>query len=285
MILELDGVQRDASDPPIGTPRILPEAQPLIWPRGEDGILRLAVLTEDTAPCDLSAIQNVVFAVRRYSAEANAVVALISRQATVTDAVAGLCEFDITQADTIGMLDKVSYFYDIQLTDADGRRWQLIPESEFKIDPIYARPGAPVTLPTGAPPLALGPTWLSYESGPDEIESSPSATEELAEEWEWNFDNITSSLANLYIELNCIARVSGGAGGTIRLRVGGTIGQPDGTVLVASDPVTGTSDAALFKVATVAKPVGRQRVVLTVQGAAGESLFMHGATIVARGAN
>lgn len=281
MILELTGVRRDATVPAGTIPQKVPVRQDIVWPRGEDGTLQIACFDQDGTAVDLTG-GALVFGMREFPYD---LAALISRQATVAAPLSGLATVDIVRADTISLNDETVYFWDLQFTDASGKRWQFIPESAFQIASIYAQPGDAVTIPASSTPLALGPSWLDHDiRGGAEWETDGGTTEQVVDEWVWNFDDATASLANVYARQSALAWVSGGTG-TIRVRVGGTAGAADGTVLLTSDPVTGTSAAAISKTATVAKPVGTQIVKATLQNNTnGQRTRIRGATVTARGA-
>ena len=232
MILELTGVLRDATKPAGTLEQQVPERAPLVWPRGEDGTLRLTVRKQDGTVANLGG-GTIVFAVRKYPTDAAPVV---SRQGTLVDAVAGRADIPLVQADTLNLKEEVRYRYDVQYIDGTGKRWQVIPESNFEIAPIIALPGEAVSVPASQVPLAQGPSWLAFSDVAQKVTDGTTA-EQVKLEWAWNFDLATANLANLLADLTALALVSGGQG-TVRVRVGGTAGQPDGTVLLATGPIT-----------------------------------------------
>lgn len=262
MIIDIDGVYVDASLHAGQQPRRIPSKKNLLWPQGEDGTLKLVVYKQDASFLNLSGV-TIVLGVREKTTDA---VALISRQATITDAANGKAEIVLVQADTINLTAGKKYKFDIQLTDGSPKRWQLVPESIFEIDEIYAKPTDPVTVPSSAVPLALGPSWLSLQDDePQPMATDGSTTEQVILEGVLNFDDLVpSTLANLFARLSGLVRVTGGTG-TIRARYGGTAGAADGTVILTMDPVTGTSFASAQKNATIAKPSGLQLVKITLQ--------------------
>lgn len=282
MIRDVTGILVDGSIPAgAGVAQKLPFEQDLLWPRGEDGTVRLTVLRQNGVAADLTN-GSLLLGVRklRYSAAAAFV-----RTGTFIDALAGRVDFLVVQADTIGLVEEHEYTWDIWYTDAAGKRWQLVPASTWEVDSIVVLPSDPATAPPAVTPLALGPAWLSHEDQ-GEYETSPATTaEELAVEFAWNFDDATASLANVFARLSVLAHVTGGSG-TLRVRHGGTVGLPDGTQLVASAAITATSyGAPITASATVAKPVGTQLVKVTMQNnTLGQRTRMRGLSVVARGA-
>lgn len=279
-VVAITGILRDGSQPEAAYPPSL-ASQRIDWPRAEGGTIKLSVVRSDGSDANLSGL-TVVFAVRPKNS-VQGVDALISRQATITDGAAGLGEFPITAGDTVAMAERRLYRFDVHLIDAQGVRWQLIPESDFYLGPIVSEPGDPVTVPPSATPLALGPSWLQVQADGLQ-ETDGTTTEQLAHQEVVNLDLISSSLANIFADLSGYAAVTGGTG-TIRVRHGGTADQPDGTLILTSDPVTGTTDAVVGKQATVTKPVGRVPVKITLQNnTAGQKTRIHSAMLIARGA-
>jgi hypothetical protein len=275
MILDLIVCVREGSKPAGTINQLLPTPYPIIWPRGEDGTLRLTTQKQDRAVYDLTGAA-LTFAVRRHS---NDVSPHVSRQASIIDAVAGRADVVLVQADTLGLDDQYEYSFDVQLTDAAGRRWQVVPRSTFKIDPVIAQPAESVTVPPASSPLALGPSWLEVSEGP-QMQTDLTTAEQLVLEGVWNFDEGSSpALARYFARLSAIARVSGGTG-TVRVRYGGTVGQPDGTLLLTADPVSGTVDAVISKSATVGRPTGTQLVKVTLQNdTAGQRAFLRAISV------
>lgn len=278
MLLELTGVLRDGSEPAGTAQPLVPFVQDVSWPRAEDGTVEITVKKEDGTAANLSGCA-IILGVRRHSNDA---AALISRQADIPAPASGLANVAIVKADTIDLHDETKYHFSVELTDASGKRWQLIPWSGFTIEPIASYPTDPITVPAAATPLGLGPSWGQWKQELP-AESDGSASELLIDEFAWNFDTIAGGLPNLFLELNFLGMVSAGTG-IVRVRCGGTADQPDGTVLIQSDAVDDLASTIQFKTATVAAPSGRQRVKVTIQGASGNKLFVSGGTLFARGA-
>jgi hypothetical protein len=278
-ILELNGVWRNGPRAPT------PEAQPIEWPRGEDGALLLTVVDATGEAADLTGC-TLIFALRD-TAETEAEEAedpQISRQADITDAAGGAAEILISAGDTVDLDEAHLYRFDVQLIDADGKRTQVVPESQWLVQPIVAEPDDDVTLPEDAEPLGLGPSWLNYGEGVFATETDGTTDEQLAREFLWDFDSISASCENVFVALTTIARVTGGTG-TVRVRHSGTLGEADGTLLVASDAITSTSDIAVFRTATVAKPTGVKLVKVTIQNSTNtEKTTIRGSAIAAHGA-
>ena len=132
---------------------------------------------------------------------------------------------------------------------------------------------------------AGGPTSPTIQAGDnDEWVTNSTGAEEVGPQEPVNFDEIPAlSFPNLAARLTGIVRVSGGTG-TVRVRVGGTIDGADGTVIVTSDPINGTTDATFEKAATVAKPTGLQLVKITLQAANGQTMTLSGGKVLMRGA-
>jgi len=119
---------------------------------------------------------------------------------------------------------------------------------------------------------AGGPSILSVSGGGggaqtvqpdlDGLYSSDVAAETLLKQVLADFSGITGTTAA--VAFSSYVRAMGGATGTFRLRVGGTDGVADGT-LVATLTVTSTSYQMVTGTGSVAKPVGLALVKLTAQ--------------------
>ncbi len=280
MILDVPAYVRDGTVPAGNIPPGLPKVYPLKWPRYGDGTLRLTVKRGDLTLYNLTG-SSIVLGMRSFSTDSTP---LISRQATIIDAPTGRADIPLVPGDTATLVDGHKYFYDIQLTDAAGKRWQVVPQSDFEVTAVFARPADPVTVPEEQEPLALGPSWLDYEWA-DELQTDTTTTEQLKRQLVWNFDDVTSTLPNLFARLTGMARVSGGTG-TVRVRYGGTAGAADGTVLLTSAGFTGLTDGLVTMNATAAKPVGAQLLKITLQNnTAGQRTFLNSLAFAARGAS
>ena len=278
MITELTCVKRDGTLVAGGAstvPPLYPTAQKITWPRAEDGVLRLKVVRSNRMAADITGA-SIVFALRKNADDGAAV---ISRSATITGAVAGTAEVAIVAADTLELEEKISYVFDVQLVDASGSRWQIVPPSEFEIAPIVAWPGDPVTVPAGT--SAMLP-WLSFAETL-ELETDGSTDEQVLCEFAANFDDIAGSLPNLSARLSAIAYVTAGAA-VLRVRVGGTPGASDGTVMLETDEIVATADALVTAADTATKPVGLALVKVTAEMDSAETLAVRGLTFAARGA-
>ncbi len=280
MILDIPAVMRDGTVPAGTIAPAVPTAFPIVWPRGEDGTLRLTVTGRDHAPIDLTGA-SVTFGVRRYPNDEEP---QISRHGTIIDEETGRVDVVLVQGDTLGLDDDHEYFYDVQLTDVDGNRWQIVPPSAFRVGGVYAHPEDESTVPIGTWPLSQGPSWLE-ESWPPEVVTDATTAEQLSPNHElvWNFDDgAVPWMATLFARLAALARVSGGTG-TIRARWGGSAGVPDGTPLLEVGPVTATAYALVSVAATVVRPTGTQLVKVTLQNdTAGQRTYLRALSLRAR---
>lgn len=104
------------------------------------------------------------------------------------------------------------------------------------------------------------------------------------DEREIDFDHLDPSLINMLCTLFAQGRVTGGTG-TFRVRVGGTAGTADGTVVaIGTTASTGYGPLELVA-ASFAKPSGLQRVKLTMSNdTAGQTSYLKGAAAEFRGA-
>lgn len=156
MIFELLCVVADETEPAGTIPPSQPTRQTIVQPRGEASTYRLRFIHADGQAYDLSTALGIRMAVRRQLADASA---MFTREATIDGGSGGTAGVVLAEDDTIGLIDKKDYLYDIQLTDADGDRWQAVPVSSFHIAPIVGQPSEPILPPLvdeGAP-IAIGP--------------------------------------------------------------------------------------------------------------------------------
>jgi len=226
VIYQLAGLLRDGS-PSTVTPPLVPLVQDIGWPEAEDGEIRVVVTREDGTPLSLVG-GTLLLTVRRRTTD---LVPLFARQATILDADAGMASFPIAAADTLGK-PIATYAYDVFYVDPGGGRHQVVPVSEWVLEPVAVRPSEAVTVPDAQEPLALGPSWLEMIHTA-QVQTDGSTAEQLPAGYEgtWDFDDGTGDLGNLFLRLTAIARVTSAATGTMRVRVGGTPGQPDGDLL------------------------------------------------------
>jgi len=133
-----------------------PLAQRIAWARAEDGRINITITKADGTPQSLTGTA-IVFAVRpRRTIGAADGLPLISRQAVIDNAAAGLAHFAVTSGDTNALTERKAYRYDVQLTDTTGARWQIVTESEFYLNPIVSFPGDQVTVLPPSVPLTPG---------------------------------------------------------------------------------------------------------------------------------
>jgi hypothetical protein len=170
MIATLQVVIVDGSAPAGSIEPLRPHAQRIDIPRGEDTVIRLVVRKPDYTRVDLAGFPTIRLAVRRQLADASA---MFTREAVLRpgtfpdDADEWTASIALASADTLGLIEKKKYHFDVQLTDTSGNRWQGVPDSIFHILPIVSQPGEPVLPPLvdlGAP-IAIGPAGLSVLHG------------------------------------------------------------------------------------------------------------------------
>jgi hypothetical protein len=120
-----------------------PSDQPPLWlvpapiihvPIGTDCRVRLVVRQFDQGPQDLSGFQSLIL---------SAGPGILSRAGTVVNPGAGLVDFDIIQADTIGK-EPNSYPADIFGVDAAGVRERVTPLGSYVIEPVVGLITAPI---------------------------------------------------------------------------------------------------------------------------------------------
>lgn len=128
MVINLFGVLADGSEPAGSIAPAEPTVQHIRWPRAESGVINLLVFKADRTVADLTAGSISFVARRHYHDEEPS----IEIDATLTDAANGVAEVAIAIDDTNDLIVD-TYRYDIQYTDVDGVRWQIIPASDFEI--------------------------------------------------------------------------------------------------------------------------------------------------------
>jgi hypothetical protein len=261
VILDIPAYVRDGTMPDdVGIDPGIPTVFPITWPKWGDGRLRLTVKSGDLFAYDLTGCA-IIMGVRRNPSDAEPA---ISREATILDAAAGRADVELVLADTAELVEEHDYQYDIQLIDADGLRWLIVPPSLFRLRATFAQPDDAVTVPEEQEPLALGPGWLQMDAAGVELLTDGTTTEQLVRQVVFNFDDVTASLDNIFARLTAMARVSGGSG-TVRVRYGGTSGLADGTLIFSSAGITGLTDTLVAVSATTAKPIGAQPLKITLQ--------------------
>lgn len=274
MIIELQCVKRDGTAT-VGTVQPLyPYVQPFTLPRAEDATLKLKFVRPNRQAADITGA-TITFALRKNSDDP---LPLVSRQATSIVGPSGTAEVVLVPGDTIELDEKGHYVYDVQLIDVTGKRWQVVPESQIEIGPIISRPDDPVTVPAAS--SAVLP-WLSFGHAL-ELETDGTDEEQVLAEFAVNFDDITGSLPNLAARMSALVWVSGGVA-ILRVRHGGTPGEPDGTLLLEADAVS--TETLLTVTDTATKPSGLRMVKVTAENDTdGESVLVRALTFAGRGA-
>jgi hypothetical protein len=148
----------------------VPEEQPIALPQGEDHEIQLTVVKTDGSAFNLTGCE-IRLAVRRWLSDASA---MFTRVASFVDATAGTAKVVSPAADSAGLLTKKTYWYDVQLTDGSGKRWQIVKVSGYHIDPIVGYPSEPILPPlvdVGAP-IAIGPPGPAGPPGAGAVSTS-----------------------------------------------------------------------------------------------------------------
>lgn len=124
----------------------------------------------------------------------------LAREATVTDAVNGLCQFDTGQSDRFIFIPE-QYACDGVFYDSAGKRSEGVLPSRTRVTKTIESPGDPVTVPASSEPLALGPKGDTGDTGPA---GPPGATDHHA------LTNLTT-----FDDHSQYAHLAGRAGGQI----------------------------------------------------------------------
>lgn len=113
----------------------------------------------------------VIFSMRALDADGDPTgSALISRQATITNEVGGLCYIPLTEGDTINLAVD-SYCYDCIFIDSSGNPTPVVALSAFVITGANGHSGQTVTVPPSQSPLAQGPKGDPGSSAGDAAEN------------------------------------------------------------------------------------------------------------------
>lgn len=137
MIIEITGVKRDASHPPGTVDPLVPYPQEICLPRGEQLVINLTVKAQDYSLVDIGSGQ-IVLEVRARRGDAQP---LAKAVAALVVAASGTATITVTSTDTLPLSEQFQYIYDVQWTDGNGSRWQLVPVSRLLIAGIVGRPG------------------------------------------------------------------------------------------------------------------------------------------------
>lgn len=140
-VIALTGVLRD------GTGDQLPVPQRISLARGEGATISLTVTKADGTPYDTTGC-TIAIAIRpKGTTGASAGLPLIARRSVPVVAASGQEKFTLVSGDTVELAERKPYRYDVQLIDTASQRWQIVPESDFRVDPIVSMPGDPVSAP------------------------------------------------------------------------------------------------------------------------------------------
>jgi hypothetical protein len=134
-VLSLQGVLLNGTAPAAGVQPLAPAQQTIHWPSGEDGTVKLAVVDPTGAVVNVAGGSFKLGLRHRFSDTAP----VLSRAGTITDAPNGKVSFALAAADT-SALDVDTYRYDVWYTDSGGKRWQVVPASDFVIGEIELKP-------------------------------------------------------------------------------------------------------------------------------------------------
>lgn len=140
-VINLSGVLRD------GTGDMVPSAQRISWPRGEAGTINISVTKADGTAYDLTGCTLALAMRPKNTLGQDDGTPLIARAQVMVDAPNGAAKFVLVLGDTASLLPRRTYRYDVNLTDAAGARWQIVPESDFRLEPIVSMPGDPTSAP------------------------------------------------------------------------------------------------------------------------------------------
>jgi hypothetical protein len=173
VIVELYGVVTDASVPAGTIPRKVPTRQDLLVPRGEALTVRLTVYKQDHEAKDLTGCE-IRLGLRQFRDDASP---RLTREATLTTPLEGQAEVELLPADTFFLSEFSQYFFDVQLTDPAGDRYQIVPSSVLTVAPIvnwptdvlsplvWPVPPEDMTGPAG-PAGPVGPAGPTGDTGP-----------------------------------------------------------------------------------------------------------------------
>jgi hypothetical protein len=106
--------------------------QPIAWPLVQDGTLEVGFVDGNGDPVNLTGATVEIGIGRSGTAP------LLQSTAVIPDPLAGVAVWHFTRAFFADLVPNLDYLYDIQLTDAGGKRTQMVPVSTWR--PLYFRP-------------------------------------------------------------------------------------------------------------------------------------------------
>ncbi len=151
---------------PAGTiPQRVPFEQPISIAQWEDAEVHFDFVDQAYAAVPIPVGAAFQLVARRNYFDANP--APLSVLATITNAAGGEdCGYFPINSSTTGAMEvEAEYPYAIVYTDENGKRWQVLPQSELQIDEPIATPGTPVVPGTSQPPLGLSTVTFRYVVG------------------------------------------------------------------------------------------------------------------------
>ena len=142
VVIQLTGIVRD------GSGGLVPTSQRIAWVQGEDGEIWLDLKKADGTVFDPTAVAvSLHLAVRpKNTTGQDDGRPLVAREGTDADAVLGRVKFSIASSATLQMAPRKTYRYDVNLT-VSGARQQVVPVSDFRLEPIVSMPGDPSSAP------------------------------------------------------------------------------------------------------------------------------------------
>lgn len=172
MRILLTGVIVDGSKPTgLFAKPLWPHEQRIAVPKGEALDVEIAFVNQKGQPYDVANC-DVLLSVKTRVDDASAMFAVAAALKPATATTDGLMVAAIDDEATLGLIQRKSYVYDVQLTDSTGKRHQAVPASQFYIMPVVGlagdTPGDP-QIDTSAP-IAIGPRgfgWLHGDGPPD----------------------------------------------------------------------------------------------------------------------
>jgi len=151
----LDCILQDNPLPPaFNSGLLVATKQNLRWPPGAYGDLKARLRRQDGTPVVLTG-GILRLAIREVTNVTSA--AALVRDATLTNEAQGLAVFQLDSGDTAAFVEGRRYFYDVWWLDASGRRYQVVPHSEWVAAPVVLETGDQPTLGPSLPPGPFEP--------------------------------------------------------------------------------------------------------------------------------